>query len=138
MVKHAFEPVAARGDEIEAYQRHHRDVLSRQRGGDVDLSRVDAMIAVRMRVTGHDQAAIEGAIRQCAPAARQKDEGRDWNDYARRTASYAYSFAGDRQAAELVQYRQQWEKLEGRELVRQEQDRQQVHERPGRSMGMGR
>ncbi|KAF1005713.1 MAG: hypothetical protein E5299_02225 [Burkholderia gladioli] len=40
-----------------------------------------------MRVTGHDQAAIEGAIRQCAPATRQKDEGRDWNDYAQRTAA---------------------------------------------------
>ena len=57
------------------YQRHYRDVIKRQRGGEVDLSRVDSMIAVRMRVTGHDQAAIEGAIRQCAPATRQKDEG---------------------------------------------------------------
>jgi hypothetical protein len=37
-----------------------------------------------------------------------------------------------------MKYRQQWEKLEGRELIRQEQDRQQVHERPSRSMGMGR
>ncbi|WP_407027987.1 hypothetical protein [Klebsiella quasipneumoniae] len=54
-----------------------------------------------MRVTGHDQAAIEGAIRQCAPATRQKDEGRDWNDYAQRTARYAYSAAGDRQPPSL-------------------------------------
>jgi hypothetical protein len=138
MPKFVFEPVAACESAIEAYQQHHRDVLSRQQGGEIDLSRVDAMIAVRMRVTGHDQVAIENAIRQCAPAIRQKDEGRDWDDYARRTARYAYSFAGDRQTAELMKYRQQWEKLEGRELVRQEQDRQQVHERPSRSMGMGR
>jgi hypothetical protein len=104
------------------------------------------MIAVRMRVTGHDQAAIEGAIRQCAPATRQKDEGRDWSDYARRTARYAFSFAGDRQAAELEKYRQQWEKLEGRELIQEERKtqkeleciRQQAFERPSRSMGMGR
>jgi hypothetical protein len=108
------------GSVINAYQQHYRDVLKRQRGGQVDLSRVDSMIAVRMRVTGHDQAAIETAIRQCAPATRQKDEGRDWDDYARRTARYAYSDAGGRQAADLAKYRQQWEKLEGREPQRQQ------------------
>lgn len=133
-----LELAAASGSAIDAYQRHYRDVLKRQRGGEVDLSRVDSMIAVRMRVTGHDQAAIEGAIRQCAPATRQKDEGRDWNDYAQRTARYAYSAVGDRQAAELGKYRQQWEKLEGREPVRQqEQAKAQKIERDN-SPGMHR
>ncbi len=136
--KPALELAAASGSAIDAYQRHYRDVIKRQRGGEVDLSRVDSMIAVRMRVTGHDQAAIEGAIRQCAPATRQKGEGRDWNDYAQRTARYAYSAAGDRQAAELGKYRQQWEKLEGREPVRQqEQAKAQKIERdnsPGMSL----
>ncbi len=114
-------PGTASQGAVIAYQRHYRDVLKRQRGGEVDLSRVDAMIAVRMRVTGHDQAAIEGAIRQCAPAIRpKKDEGRDWNDYAQRTARYAYSAAGDRQAADLGKYRQQWERLEGRDTQRQQ------------------
>lgn len=136
--KPALELAAASGSAIDAYQRHYRDVIKRQRGGEVDLSRVDSMIAVRMRVTGHDQAAIEGAIRQCAPATRQKDEGRDWNDYAQRTARYAYSAAGDRQAAELGKYRQQWEKLEGREPVRQqEQAKAQKLERDN-SPGMSR
>lgn len=136
--KPALELAAASGSAIDAYQRHYRDVLKRQRGGEVDLSRLDSMIAVRMRVTGHDQAAIEGAIRQCAPATRQKDEGRDWNDYAQRTARYAYSAAGDRQAAELGKYRQQWEKLEGREPVRQqEQAKAQKIERDN-SPGMSR
>jgi len=115
-----LELAAASGSAIDAYQRHYRDVLKRQRGGEVDLSRVDSMIAVRMRVTGHDQAAIEGAIRQCAPTIRQKDEGRNWGDYAQRTARYAYSAAGDRQAEQLAKYRQQWEKLEGREPQRQQ------------------
>ncbi|PZQ93082.1 MAG: mobilization protein [Aeromonas media] len=136
--KPALELAAASGSAIDAYQRHYRDVIKRQRGGEVDLSRVDSMIAVRMRVTGHDQAAIEGAIRQCAPATRQKGEGRDWNDYAQRTARYAYSAAGDRQAAELGKYRQQWEKLEGREPVRQqEQAKAQKIERDN-SPGMSR
>lgn len=132
----AIELGAASGSAVDAYQRHYRDVLKRQKGGEVDLSRVDSMIAVRMRVTGHQQADIEGAIRQCAPATRQKDEGRDWNDYAQRTARYAYSAAGDRQAADLGKYRQQWEKLEGREPQQQEQAKAQKSERdnaPGMS-----
>ena len=104
----------ASGGVAEAYQRHYRDILKRQQGGELDLSRVDAMIAVRMRVTGHAQADIEGALRQCAPATRPKEQGRDWGDYAQRTARYAYSAAGDRQAAELGKYRQQWVTLEGR------------------------
>jgi len=32
-----------------------------------------------------------------------------------RTARYTYSAAGDRQAEPLATYRQQWERLEGRE-----------------------
>lgn len=102
------------GSAIEAYQRHYQDILKRQRGGKLDLSRVDSMIAVRMRVTGHDQTAIEGAIRQCAPAIRQDAEARNWDDYAQRTARYAYSAAGDRQVGELAKYRGQWQTLEGR------------------------
>ncbi len=135
-VKSAQELGGASGGVAEAYQRHYRDVLKRQKGGEVDLSRVDAMIAVRLRVTGHAQADIEGALRQCAPASRPKEEGRDWGDYAQRTARYAYSAAGDRQAAELGKYRQQWEKLEGREQVQKVQEKAQKIERdntPGMS-----
>jgi hypothetical protein len=106
---------APAGGVAQAYQKHYEDVIGRQRGGAVDLSRVDAMIAVRMRVTGYQQGEIESALRQCAPATRQDEQGRDWNDYAQRTARYAFGGAGDRQAADLGKYRQQWEKLEGRE-----------------------
>jgi len=124
---------AAPGSAVDAYQRHRQDVLQRQRGGGaVDLSRVDAMVAVRMRVTGHGQADIEGALRQCAPALREKPEGRDWDGYARRTARHAFGATGDRQAADLGKYRQQWEKLEGRAQA-QQQERQQ--ERSGPSLG---
>ena len=119
---------AASDSAIDAYQRHYRDVLKRQRGK-VHLSRVDSMIAVRMRVTGHNQTAIKGALRQCAPGTRQNAEHRDWNDYAQRTARYAYSAAGDRQASELVKYRQQWEKLERREPTRQTSPREVNYER---------
>ena len=102
-------------------QRHSQDVLQRQQGGKVDLSRVDAMVAVRMRVTGHSQAEIEAALRQLAPTLRDKPEGRDWGDYAQRTARYAFGADGDRQAAGLGKYRQQWERLEGWEHPQQQQ-----------------
>jgi hypothetical protein len=72
------------------------------------------------------------------PGHPAEGQGRDWNDYAQRTARYAYSAAGDRQAAELAKYRQQWEKLEGREPQRQqEQAKAQKIERdnsPGMSL----
>lgn len=117
----ALDQATVSGSAIVAYQRHYTDVIKRQRGGKVDLSRVDSMIAVRMRVTGHDQAAIEVAIRQCAPVTRLNNEGRDWNDYAQRTARYAYSAAGEQQANDLGKYREQWEKLEGRDHLLQQE-----------------
>lgn len=105
----------ASGEAVDAYQLHYRDVLKLLKGKKVDFSRIDSMIAVRMRVTGHDQAAIEAAIRQCAPVIRMgEDGGRDWGDYAARTAKYAFSGEGERKAASLEKYRRRWQKLEGR------------------------
>ena len=120
-----------------AYQRHYSDVFKRQRGGEMDLSRVDAMIAVRMRVTGYDQSAIESAIRECAPTIREKAESRDWNDYAQRTARYAYSVAGDRQVAQVSKYRERWLKLEGREPQKQPEPAKVQKVERNRSPGVG-
>ncbi|MEB0032149.1 RepB family DNA primase [Undibacterium sp. RTI2.1] len=117
---------APAGGVAQAYQKHYEDVIARQRGGAIDLSRVDSMIAVRLRVTGYQQGEIANVVKQCAPATRPKEEARDWNDYAQRTARYAYSAAGDRQATELGKYRQQWEKLEGREPVKLLQKKQEI------------
>ncbi|MYM21470.1 relaxase/mobilization nuclease domain-containing protein [Duganella sp. FT135W] len=104
-----------------AYASHYRDVLKQQsQGGRVaDPSRVDAMIAVRMRATGHTQQQVEAVLRQCAPATRQKGEVRDWENYAKRTAEYAFGASGQQQADALKRYWQQWQKLEGREAEQQ-------------------
>lgn len=49
-----------------------------------------------------------------------------------------YSAAGDRQAADLGKYRQQWERLEGREPKRQQEQakaqRQERDNSPGMSL----
>jgi hypothetical protein len=106
------------GSAIYAYWRHYEDVVKCQGGGEIDRFRVGAMIAVRMRVTGHNRDEIKNTLRQCATAMRLEDErGHDWKDDAHRTVRYAYSAVGDRQAAELEKYRSQWERLEGRERL---------------------
>ena len=99
---------------IDAYWRHYQDMLSRHTSRQVNQSRMDSMIAVRLRVTGHAQAAIAHALRQCAPGIRETLETRDWLAYARRAARFAYSAAGDLQAAELEVHRHEWQMLEGR------------------------
>jgi hypothetical protein len=87
------------------------------------------MIAVRLRVTGHSQGEIENTLRQCAPEIRPNPGGHQWDDYAPRTARYAFSQAGDRQAAILEKYRAHWLHLEGRELPRDRQDNAQNRDR---------
>jgi hypothetical protein len=113
----------ATGRTVEAYHRHYLDVIHLWRGGEINPSRVDSMIAVRLRMTGHTQAEIEGAIRQRAPRIRRStDQGHNWADYAQRTARYAFSAAGDRQVDRLSRYREQWVEIEGRDQGDQEQE----------------
>lgn len=133
---------ATAGSALDSYRRHYRDV-SRQHGeGEIDSSRLDALVAVRMRVTGHRPAEIEAALRQAA-AAREQGSGRDWGDYARRTTRYAFSVVGERQVADGAKYRQRWERLEGRELApklpqwpeREQPEQQRTIERKGPTRG---
>lgn len=77
------------------------------------------MIAVRMRITGHQEPEIASALRQGAPTIRETTESRNWDDYAQRTARYAFSYAGDRQAATLEKYRERWIRLEGQDPARE-------------------
>ena len=106
-------------DSAAAYRQHYHDVVKRQNGGDINLSRVDSMIAVRMRVTGHQQIEIESAIRQCAASIRtpeQMETQHHWDNYAQRTARYAFGAKADRDVKTLAKYRQQWLALESREI----------------------
>jgi hypothetical protein len=96
---------------LEACRRHHADLLKRHGDTSADLSRVDAMVAVRLRVTGHAQHDIQTALREFAPTTREK-RSRNWDDYAKRTAAYAFGEAGSGQAAELAKYMERWKALE--------------------------
>lgn len=106
--------VAASSLPNEAYLVHYRDIAAKNKNG-ADLSLVDAMIAERMRMTGHTQSEIQLAIEACAPSIRATPEGRNWSDYAARTAAYAYSAAANRKLSRMGRYRDQFLQLEGRQ-----------------------
>ncbi len=84
--------------------KQHLDIM--------DKSRVDSMIALRMRATGHSQNSIEQTIRECAKQWRDETERKNWDNYAKRTAEYAFSFAGDRDLDRNQRYVEHWLRIE--------------------------
>ena len=105
-------------DTVTAYYAHYENI--RQHLTVEDFSRVDAMIALRLRAIGHSQQAVTEALCQCAPTIREKKEGRDWQRYAERTAAYAFSVAGDVALAKHKRYMEHWRGIEGAHYIRQE------------------
>lgn len=108
------------GSASSAYYTHYEDI--RKRLTTEDLSRVDAMIAVRLRGTGHDQKAVAAAILQCAPTIREdrsKRETRNWQRYAERTAAYVFGVAGDLALAKNERLLEHWRKVEGTDVNKQ-------------------
>lgn len=116
------EPPLELSEGVAAAFRAHRGDAIRRIGGrlvGLDLSRLDGMIAIRMRVTGHSQGAVVAAILHCAPQFRSAEiaESRNWRDYAIRTANYAFGPAGDEHFARLSKYKTQWKLLELRQKL---------------------
>jgi hypothetical protein len=80
------------------------------------------MIAVRMRVTGHDQQAITRALKENACQGREA-ENRNWTNYAERTAEAVFGPRGDRECAKSEQRAEAWARVEGRDLAHERQVR---------------
>ncbi|MFC6776797.1 hypothetical protein [Methylobacterium gregans] len=71
------------------YWAHRADLLARWQGRWPDPSRVDALIARRLRATGHDEAAVAALITACAPGVPRI--GRHaWQGYGWRAAAHAF------------------------------------------------
>ena len=96
------------------YRRHLAEIIREQPQRRADPSRLDAQVAVRMAVTGHSRAAIAGAIKEAAQADRP-NEKRDWDSYARRAASYAFSPPGREMQGRLEGQEQKLIRHEGRD-----------------------
>ena len=101
------------GDPAAAYYAHLENI--RRHLSIEDYSRVDAMIALRLRSNGHSRESVEETIRACAPTIREKQAGRNWQRYAERTADYAFGPAGDRDLERNERYRELWRRVEGAE-----------------------
>ena len=101
------------GDPAAAYYAHLENI--RRHLTIEDYSRVDAMIALRLRSNGHSREAVEETIRTCAPTIRDSQAGRNWQRYAERTADYAFGPAGDRDLVRNERYRELWRRIEGGE-----------------------
>ncbi len=101
------------GDPAAAYYAHLENI--RRHLTIEDYSRVDAMIALRLRSNGHSRESVEETIRTCAPTIREKQTGRNWQRYAERTADYAFGPAGDRDMVRNERYREVWRRVEGGE-----------------------
>lgn len=98
------------GDTASAYYAHLENI--RRHLTIEDYSRVDAMIALRLRSNGHSRESVEETIRTCAPTFREIQTGRNWQRYAERTADYAFGPAGDRDLERNERYRELWRKIE--------------------------
>jgi hypothetical protein len=96
------------------YRRHLAEIMRQQPQQRADPSRLDAEVAVRMAVTGHSREAISKAIKEAAHANRP-NEKRDWDAYAQRAASYAFSPPGQEICDRLAGRREKLIRLEGRQ-----------------------
>ena len=101
------------GDTASAYYAHLENI--RRHLTIEDYSRVDAMIALRLRSNGHSRESVEETIRACAPTIRETQTARNWQRYAERTADYAFGPAGDRDMVRNERYREMWRRVEGAE-----------------------
>lgn len=101
----------------EAYRWHFAEVERQVGRGRADPSRLDAEVAVRLRLTGHHREAIARAVAEGARTLRPQ-ETRNWQTYARRAADFAFGVPGSRLAEYLVPQLERFLRVEGRHLDR--------------------
>lgn len=117
----AFEDyLSARRKTPEVPYNTHAEIVRRQMP-DKDISQVDALVALHMRVTGHSPQRIRDALLSHAPTLHRKEgrqkskknshtEGRNWSQYAERTVTYAFGVAADVVADRYVRQAELWQK----------------------------
>jgi hypothetical protein len=99
-------PLKRTPDTIAAYVAHQENLRRKI----AEKSRRDAMIALRLRATGHSREDVAETMRQNAP--EDQTEIRDWNRYAERATAYAFGVAGDLELAARLRFLEQWKLIE--------------------------
>ena len=101
------------GDPAAAYYTHLENI--RRHLTIEDYSRVDAMIALRMRSTATAGRMWKKPSVFVPRPFGTPPTGRNWQRYAERTVNYAFGPAGDRDLERNARYRELWGKVEGKE-----------------------
>jgi hypothetical protein len=95
----------------------YREIMAKRFPEKIDASRLDAAVALRMRLAGYTRTEVANEMYRKAPPLRK--ESRDWKEYAHRTVWYAFGTAGDVDIAEFrptqtdtMKFHQEAEQLE--------------------------
>jgi hypothetical protein len=121
----------------------YRELIKKQFPEKMDDSRIDAAVALRMRVAGYTPQ--EAANEMYTKARPLRKESRDWKDYVRRTVWYAFGTAGDIDIAafqptqeKILSFHQETEKLEAakRQEAIQDEPQHEGEQRQRPRMGM--
>mgnify|MGYP002624947420 CR=1 FL=1 len=102
--------IAAVYDIIKLYNLHKNECvrLAKLTNSMIDHSRLDAMIAIRLRATGHTKDEIAYIILQSTPDRAKHN----FDKYSQKTAEYAFSVHGDIEIEKLRKYIWHWRALE--------------------------
>jgi hypothetical protein len=96
----------------------YREIMAKRFPEKMDASRLDAAVALRMRLAGYTRAEVANEMYRKARPLR-KEESRGWKEYAHRTVWYAFGVAGDIDIADfkptqekILEFHQEAERLE--------------------------
>ncbi|MDR1660086.1 MAG: relaxase/mobilization nuclease domain-containing protein, partial [Desulfovibrio sp.] len=109
------------GDMASPYSAY-REIMAKRFPEKMDASRLDAAVALRMRLAGYTRAEVANEMYRKARPLRK--ESRDWKEYAHRTVWYAFGAAGDVDIADfkpalenILSFHQEAERLEEARLA---------------------
>jgi hypothetical protein len=105
------------GDISAAYRAHLEDIRSTPESRRVDASRVDGLIATRLRATGYPRDRVTEVIKTEASKSRPREQ-RNWDGYARRVVDHAFGRSGERDLRELLPGVRELGEIEGRSTSR--------------------
>jgi len=95
---------------LRLYWAHATNIIAHQHPP-IDYSRIDSMIALRLRILGYTQDDIATILEQCAPTIRSDTKQHQWHDYAQRTAQFAFNITSSQRIPALLKYRHIWQSL---------------------------
>ncbi len=108
---------------VPVYDAHRRDIVSELAGERRDNSRIDGLVAQRLRATGHGRDQIARIIETAAPLV-DRCRRQDWRGYGGRAAAFAYSAKSDAFLERTQDLHVIWRQLEAEARARAKKERE--------------